>query len=173
MAMNELRAQCAGSVTQVDDNVFIGGYLAAANPTLVKRKGFTHILKLFKDDDSYPGGKHEHPGVVYMVVDADDTENYPLENDFCKCLEFVQEAVRKKGKILVHCHMGVSRSATIVLLHLMVNCGHTLDHSIGFLREKRPVVRPNPRFWAKLVNADERIRRFRDEGLAPAKPNLG
>lgn len=170
---DDLRARCAGSISRVDDNVYIGGYLAAASPVYAKRVGFTHILKLFEDDPSYSGGEHRHPGVTYLVVKADDVPEYPLGDHFQECLEFIQQAIRANGKILVHCHMGISRSATIVLLHLMINCGHSLDESLKILREKRPVVNPNPGFWEKLKEIDSRARRFRLDGKAPPRPDLG
>ena len=66
------------TTTRVDETVHIGGFLAAADPDHVRRRGFTHILKLFPDTLSYAGGYHRHPGVEYLVVDARDEPDYPL-----------------------------------------------------------------------------------------------
>lgn len=161
-----------GTTARVDDHVFIGGYRAAADPAHVKALGVTHILKLFADDPSYPGGRHRHPGVTYHVVSADDVADFPLDQHFAACLQFIQRAIREGGKILVHCHAGISRSATVVLLHLMVDSGLPLDAAFARLRAARPIVNPNPGFWAMLQDVDARARRFRLEGRAPARPNL-
>lgn len=161
-----------GTTTRVDENVHIGGYLAAADPAYVKAQGYTHILKLFPDDSTYAGGTHRHPGVTYKVVDADDLPEYPLDQHFAECLQFVQGAVRDGGQILVHCHAGVSRSSTIVLLHLMINTGLPLREAYALLKAARPVVNPNRGFRAMLEAIDRRALRFRQEGRAPARPNL-
>jgi predicted protein tyrosine phosphatase len=171
-ARKELVRKTCGTTTRVDAHVHIGGYLAAADPAHVEARGFTHILKLFADDPSYAGGAHRHPGVAYMVVDADDLPGYPLDRHFAGCLRFVQGAVRDGGQVLVHCHAGVSRSSTIVLLHLMINTGLPLHEAYSQLKAARPVVSPNRGFWAMLAAVDERSRRFRQEGRAPARPNL-
>ena len=158
---------------RVDEHVHIGGYLAAASLRLVRGRGVTHILKLFADDAAYAaGGSHRHPGVEYLVVAAADAPDFPLDRHFAECLQFIQGAVRAGGQVLVHCHAGVSRSATIVLLHLMIDSGLALEAAWARLRAARPVVRPNGGFWRLLQDVDRRAARFRLEGRAPARPSL-
>lgn len=164
--------RACGTTTRVDEHVHIGGYLAAADAGHVRREKFTHILKLFPDDKTYPGGYHRHEGVEYFVVGAEDTPGYPLDKHFARCLQFIQGVVREKGRVLVHCHAGISRSSTIVLLHLMINNGLTLSEAWAHLKHARPVVNPNHGFWKLLLDVDERATRFRKEGRAPGRPNL-
>lgn len=144
-------AKYSQTIDQVDQHVYIGGYLAAADPAVVRQIGVTHILKLFPDDPSYPGGYHRHPGVEYLVINADDCIGFPLDRYFCACIRFIRQALRHRGgRILVHCHAGISRSATIVLLHLMINSSLTLDTALAVLKRARPAVSPNPGFWRML-----------------------
>ena len=162
----------AGSTSRVDEDVHIGGYWAAADPRHVERQGFTHILKLFADDPTRAGWRHRHPGVKYLVIDAEDVPSYPLHRHFAECLRFIQGGIRSGGQILVHCHAGVSRSATIVLLHLMINRGLSLPDAWAILKARRPVANPNPGFWARLEQINQRILRFRRKKVAPARPVL-
>jgi len=124
-----LAREAAATAHRVDSHVYIGGYLAAADADYVRREGFARILKLFADTPEYPGGRHRHPGVTYKVVEAEDRADYPLDVHFADCLEFIQDGIRRGEKTLVHCHAGVSRSGTIVLLHLMVNRGTSTGRS--------------------------------------------
>ena len=150
-------AEYSETIDQVDQRVFIGGYLAAANPAVVRQNKITHILKLFPDDPTYVGGYHRHPGVEYLVIDAEDRIGFPLNQYFDECLRFIRQALlHREGRILIHCHAGISRSATIVLLHLMVNTGLSLDAASSVLRSVRPVVEPNFTFWCMLANLDRR-----------------
>lgn len=160
------------TIHRVDAHVYIGGYLAAADRARVEKIGFTHILKLFADDSSYPGGYHKHPGIKYLVVSADDSPIYPIEQHFAECLRFIQAAIRGGGRVLVHCHAGISRSATIVLLHLVINAGLPLTEAWARLKLLRPAVHPNSGFWASLEEVDRRAAQLRREGKAPLRPNL-
>ena len=60
------------------------------------------------------------------------------------------------GNILVHCYMGASRSATIVLYYLMKEMknesGDPVTHkeALEYLKSKRPVVNPTHRFTKDL-----------------------
>lgn len=152
---------CASTANRVDGNIWISGCYAAADPRLVAKIGATRIVKLFPDDLSYRGGFHRHPNVTYLVIDAEDSAGFPLHEYFADCLDFIQKGIREKEQILVHCHAGVSRSATIVLVHLMVNRGMTLDEALGCLCRSRPCVRPNSGFMNSLRELEARIEKIR------------
>ena len=47
------------------------------------------------------------------------------------------------GKVLVHCHAGLSRSATVVTAFIMKTKGWALEQALDFVREKRQSIRPN------------------------------
>lgn len=159
MSFRSAWRSAANTAHQVDANVFIGGFLAAANPEFVRAAGIKHIVKLFEDDTSYPGGYHRHPGVRYLVVRAHDRPDYDIREDAVRCLRFIREALRLGEKVLVHCHAGVSRSATVVLLHLMVHRGYDLDSALVWLKSIRPVVAPNVGFMHHLRATNARIKR--------------
>ena len=56
----------------------------------------------------------------------------------------------KDKNVLVHCHMGISRSASLVLAYLMRKFGVSLDeayqHTVGI----RDTIEPNSTFWKQL-----------------------
>lgn len=153
--MNALELKTYWTTNRVDDHVYISGYLIAADYNHVRKHGYTHILKLFPDDITYFGGYCRHPGIEYKVVDMADIPEFPIQKHFKECLQFIQKAIRENGKILVHCHAGVSRASTIVLLHLMVNSGYNLSEAWKKLKLIRSVINPNPGFWNRLVDIDK------------------
>ncbi|KAK1804281.1 hypothetical protein P4O66_020014 [Electrophorus voltai] len=58
---------------------------------------------------------------------------------------------KKHGQaVLVHCKMGVSRSASTVMAFLMKQQGWGLDHALNYVRERRPIVQPNDSFFRQL-----------------------
>jgi hypothetical protein len=146
----------------VDAGVFIGGYRAAADRDFVRSLGVTRIVKMFADDESYPGGYHRHPGVQYFVAGAEDRPGYDIRADAVGGVRAVQAGVAAGERVLVHCHAGISRSATVVLLWLMTRADgrRTLDAALGTLRSVRPFVRPNAGFMRHLRATEARIARM-------------
>lgn len=149
------------TATRVDKNVFISGYLAAADPRFIRRAGITRIVKMFKDDPSYKGGMHRHPGVKYFVAAADDVPDYDMRQPVFAAVKFIQEGLKNGETILVHCHAGISRSSTVVLLHMMINRGYALDPALKRLQALRPQVLPNSGFMTMLRATDKLLKQKR------------
>ena len=53
---------------------------------------------------------------THMVIDVCDDNDANLLQHFDKALQFIQNALAAKGRVLVHCHAGVSRSASVSLV---------------------------------------------------------
>lgn len=60
------------------------------------------------------------------------------------------------GKVLVHCHVGVSRSATLVLAYLMLKQNLTLVEAICAVKDNRGVI-PNRGFLRQLIKLDGQL----------------
>lgn len=66
------------------------------------------------------------------------------------------------GKVLVHCIMGVSRSATLVVVYLMMRQHLSLRDALRQLIQKRAIY-PNRNFLSQLLKLDDELalrRRF-------------
>uniref|UniRef100_A0A8C6V0Q2 Dual specificity protein phosphatase 26 n=1 Tax=Neogobius melanostomus TaxID=47308 RepID=A0A8C6V0Q2_9GOBI len=64
-----------------------------------------------------------------------------------------------QGKVLVHCHVGVSRSATLVLAYLMLKQNLTLVEAICLVKENRGVI-PNRGFLRQLIDLNRQLNTF-------------
>lgn len=64
------------------------------------------------------------------------------------------------GKVLVHCTVGVSRSATLVLAYLMIRQNLTLVEAIKTVKDHRGVI-PNRGFLRQLNGLDSILRESR------------
>ena len=81
-----------------------------------------------------------------------------LKKYFPSSSEFIEEARKSGGKVLVHCWQGGSRSATLLAAYLMQYHGFTRDPALALMRRTRPVTKPSSNFMADLENF-ERSRR--------------
>lgn len=68
--------------------------------------------------------------------------------------------VSATGRVFVHCLMGVSRSATLVLAFLMIVEGLTLREAVAAVRPHRDIC-PNPGFLQQLRSLDMSLERER------------
>ena len=60
-----------------------------------------------------------------------------MTSEFEKCFTFIDRALDQGDGVLVHCHAGLSRSATIVVMYLMRKYSLTRDEALQRLQSKR------------------------------------
>lgn len=73
------------------------------------------------------------------------------------CLYFLRHAsFCSIGKVLVHCIMGVSRSATLVVAYLMMRHRLSLRDSLRHVTQNRAIY-PNQHFLSLLIKLDEQL----------------
>ncbi|MDE2099308.1 MAG: dual specificity protein phosphatase family protein [Patescibacteria group bacterium] len=144
----------------VDRNVIISGYKAAADPKLIKRYNIKRVVSILRDRG---GDLAKHPGVIHVNFPVDDSPRYNegMKKAALGAIKIIQEGIRRGEVVLVHCHAGISRSATVVLLHLMINRQMTLKEAFKHLRSVRPQV--DPKFTAMLRATDASLQRLRQK----------
>ncbi|KAL4641098.1 hypothetical protein GN956_G11368 [Arapaima gigas] len=141
----------AGPVDQVWPDLYIGDESTARDKVALSGMGITHIV------NAADGLRRIHTGacfykdmsIEYYGVEAADHPDFDLSPFFYGTAEFIQRALSRKGKVLVHCAMGVSRSAALVLAFLMICEGLTLVEAIRAVRQHRDVC-PNSGFLEQL-----------------------
>lgn len=146
-------------ISRVDRNVYISGMGAACDPNVLERMEITKIIKLFPGDLYYT----YFPHIDYLIIPAEDRSSFNLSQYIPSCMNFIKKAMDNDENVLVHCHAGISRSATIVLAHLMVNRGYSLTNAFKLLRSKRPCVNPNPGFFNQLINLNQYMKKLKEK----------
>ena len=58
----------------------------------------------------------------------DDVSDAPIDDHLDAAVAFVRDALADGGRVYVHCAMGVSRSATVVIAYRMTCCGEVAPH---------------------------------------------
>ena len=64
--------------------------------------------------------------------------------------DFINQGLQHGQGVLVHCHMGISRSTTCVIAYLMKYEGMDLLAALTLCKKQRPIVNPNPGFMIQL-----------------------
>ncbi|KAK7108999.1 dual specificity protein phosphatase 19-like [Littorina saxatilis] len=139
-------------VGEVLPGLIIGSQDVAHNLELLEQYHVTHILNVASHVQNLYPEKFK-----YLSMDLRDLPEYPIYKDIPKALDFIDEALDSKGCVLVHCNAGISRSATIVLAHLMKTKDMSLNDAFTFLRSKRPSSFPNPGFMIQLKTFEDSL----------------
>jgi len=87
----------------------------------IKHIGITYILPVGSSNHPlFNQGMNKLKDVIYYpnYIDITDFHTENLLVHFMDAIKFIDESI-SKGKILVHCAAGVSRSAAIVIAYLM------------------------------------------------------
>ena len=82
---------------------------------------------------------------THCVVKLEDKEDSQLIDHFHKTNAFLAEQL-KSTNVLVHCHQGVSRSATVIIAYLMHKNRWTVEEALKYAKAKRDIVNPNVGF---------------------------
>lgn len=112
---------------------------------LIKHK-ITHVLSI----DSEPP-VIQCPGIQHKFVEMDDQENADLLIRLPECFEFIDKVQGDaNSKVLVHCLVGMSRSASVVTAYLMNKEKISLEMALDKVKAERFYVRPNQGFMEQL-----------------------
>ena len=85
-----------------------------------------------------------------FFIDIEDSKTCDIMSHFDKCNNYIDNVFESKGKVLVNCHAGISRSATIVAAYLIKKNKISPDEALKIIQEKRLCVLPNVGFLKQL-----------------------
>ncbi|NWJ07708.1 DS13B phosphatase, partial [Crypturellus undulatus] len=146
-------------VDQVWPNVYLGDAWAARNKTALQSLNITHILNAADGPYSINTGAKYYNDlqIEYYGIEAFDDPSFDLSIFFYDAASFIGKALNTSGgKVFVHCAMGVSRSASLVLAFLMIHENMTLVDALKTVGSQRDIC-PNSGFLSQLRDLDIKL----------------
>ncbi|XP_029366694.1 dual specificity protein phosphatase 26-like [Echeneis naucrates] len=141
---------------EVWPRLYVGDQHSAENTADLSRHRITHILNAAHSKRRGQPDIYQSMKITYMGVEAHDSCNFDMSVNFQSAADFIHSALSRGGIVLVHCHVGVSRSATLVLAYLMLKQNLTLVEAICAVKENRGVI-PNRGFLRQLIKLDGQL----------------
>ncbi|CAH1393707.1 unnamed protein product [Nezara viridula] len=147
---------------QVYENLFIGDRNAAMSKPFLRMSGITHVVNtaegsgigMVNTDEDY----YKKLGIKYMGLRLMDLSVTNVLKHFEDVANFIDEALKNKGKVLVHCYMGISRSAIFTLAYLVLKRNMSACDAMACIRKKRHI-HPNDGFLEQLAVLDNKLMR--------------
>ncbi|KAG9345926.1 hypothetical protein JZ751_007740 [Albula glossodonta] len=153
-------------VDEVWPNLFLGDMCMAHDRHGLWKMGITHVLNA-AHGKTHCQGSHAFygPTVDYHGVPANDLPTFDISPYFYPSADYIDEALNTPGaRIFVHCAVGVSRSASLVLAYLMIYHHFSLVEAIRKVKESRWIF-PNRGFLKQLRTLDITLRKQHVEDL--------
>ncbi|KAF2103309.1 dual specificity protein phosphatase-like protein PPS1 [Rhizodiscina lignyota] len=148
--------------------MYLGNLGHANNPELLKELGISRILSVGEpvswSEATRKDWGHEN---LLFIDNVQDNGVDPLTSEFGRCLAFIEKGKLDGTSTLVHCRVGVSRSATICIAEVMNELGLSFPRAYCFVRARRlnVIIQPHLRFTYELLKWEEYQRIRRNEPL--------
>lgn len=177
---------CAGGLLHMCD---LCARFMSHNKLGLWQLGVTHVLNAAHGKLCCKGNADFYGTTVkYFGVPANDLPTFDLSPFFYPAAEFIHRALSSdgkpsrllwdfalkqnicvftfgllwlSGKVFVHCAVGVSRSAALVLAYLMIHHRHSLLSSVHCVQQKRWIF-PNRGFLKQLIRLDQKLQELKE-----------
>ena len=88
-----------------------------------------------------------------------DSETQDIKQYFDQSGKFIDDAIKNGGRVMVHCHAGISRSSSIILAYLIKYKNMSFDEALATAQKKREKINPNPGFVKQLKEYEAIVRK--------------
>ncbi|GBP77842.1 Dual specificity phosphatase DUPD1 [Eumeta japonica] len=147
---------------EVYPGLYIGDAVAAKDKAYLKSRAINYVLntaegKRYTQVDTDHLYYRDCPYIHYKGFSLMDLPSTDISKYFYIAANFIDEGISSGGRVLVHCFMGVSRSATCALAYLMIKRGMSLKEALSTVRARRDI-HPNDGFLRQLQELDRELR---------------
>jgi len=145
----------SSAVSLVIPSLYLGPCSAASSKAFLTANAVTHVLSV--------GATPTNPveGVAYQRISISDSPSSSITkvcDAACVIIDDALSSHKGKGKILVHCSAGISRSPMVVAAYLMRRRGMSLREALSQIIQVRPQVSPNAGFLEQLKELEMELR---------------
>ena len=137
------------NISKITDNIYLSGIYGADNIDKLNEYNIKCILNCTKNE---PNVFENNSDMTYMRIPVNDMGGQHIEQYFDSTYNFIEKCTSMNKNVLVHCHAGVSRSATILIAYFMRKNKISYQEAFDFVKSKRSIIGPNFDFRDALRN---------------------
>ena len=134
-------------ISELDPGLYVSSDIIARDFKKLKESGVTHVINCAANvcRNYYP------EDFEYLHFFLKDSKNESIECVFYRCIEFINNAKKNGGKVLVHCMQGVSRSVTVCLAYIIFTHSRPFEQVFAEAKGVRGICSPNTGFQVQLI----------------------
>ena len=141
----------------IKDFLYISSYKTASTVTDLKNLKITNIINCSGDLCENLSNDSSLLNIDYLTLNIRDNVSENIECLFFLCINYINDVKEKKGRVLIHCYKGVSRSVSIVIAYLIYLYKWSYDKAFDFVQSKRSIANPNIGFYLQLKTFYKRL----------------
>ena len=141
----------------IKDFLYISSYKTASTVTDLKNLKITNIINCSGDLCENLSNDSSLLNIDYLTLNIRDNVSENIECLFFLCINYINNVKEKKGRVLIHCYKGVSRSVSIVIAYLIYLYKWSYDKAFDFVQSKRSIANPNIGFYLQLKTFYKRL----------------
>lgn len=143
------------SPTYIVDNLYLGSAFNAGDSKLLEELNVGLVINVTSEITNYFEHNNKIKYVKFNVYDNNkDTIQPYFEESYKLIKEFMIDEKNKDKQILVHCFMGASRSASIIISYLLHEKKIRVDDALEFLKNKRPCINLSKKIYNELKSLE-------------------
>jgi len=131
--------------SQITADLFLGGQYNLRGLRRLKAIGITAIVNM-RETSIYPEARYQ--GFQYLHLPTVDNTPPTLE-DLLKGARFIEQQVKNKGKVYIHCRQGLGRGPSMAIAYLL-KTDLTYTDALALVKKVRPFIQPRPSQIARL-----------------------
>ena len=133
------------TMSMISEGLYIGSFADAKSKKFLTANKITHILSAAWElkpafPDSY----------TYKQVKMSDKVDFDLTSHLEEAVSFIDSTINGRGRVLVHCYAGISRSVSCVIGYLVKHRSMCVADALMLIKAGRPQAMPNKGFIIKL-----------------------
>jgi protein-tyrosine phosphatase len=140
--------------THIIDNIYLGNAYNASNYSDIIDNNFGLIINVTEEIPNYYSSENN---IEYYNISIKDLNNYHITDFLSVAIKKIRQFNNENNKqnILIHCFMGSSRSATLLIAYLAKYHNYSIDEALKYCKEKRNLVNINTTFYNDLKQWNE------------------
>ncbi|KAF9324321.1 Dual specificity protein phosphatase 10 [Podila minutissima] len=140
-------------------HLYLGAEHNASDSVTLSRLGISHVLNVAVEiaQQCQEGTRVEKNGIRYHHLSWTHHQKN-LSSEFPEAFDHIEQARSTGGKILVHCQLGVSRSASLVIAYVMKAENKSLTEAYDFVKDRSGVISPNMSLMYQLAEFEKSLR---------------
>lgn len=137
----------------IEPGLYLGDWASAEATDRLQELGVRSIITIHNNPENLAMAA----GTSRLAIQLADVTTADPTPWFDPVADFIAGARARGGAVLVHCGAGVSRSATLVIAHLMRSRGWSAERALAHVTAARSVAAPNDGFWRAVCALESRL----------------